>query len=92
MKYPDTYTIHLSKDYPVELDKLDIGDGFCIYSFDLCGECEWNRVAAKAGIAQSVNEKHIDIVNALKKRDADLARKTMYEHLQMVEDTLSDII
>lgn len=51
-----------------------------------------NRVAAKAGIAQSVNEKHIDIVNALKKRDADLARKTMYEHLQMVEDTLSDII
>ena len=47
MKHPDTYTIHLSKDYPVVLNKLDIGDGFCIYSFDLCGESEWNRVAAK---------------------------------------------
>ena len=46
MKHPDTYTIHLSKDYPIVLDKLDIGDGFCIYSFDMCGECEWNRVAA----------------------------------------------
>ena len=47
MKHPDTYTIHLSKDYPVVLNKLDIGDGFYIYSFDLCGESEWNRVAAK---------------------------------------------
>ena len=47
MKYPDTHTVYLSKDYPVVLDKIDIGDGFCIYSFDLCGECEHNRVAAK---------------------------------------------
>lgn len=47
MKHPDTYTIHLSADYPVVLDKLDIGGGFCIYSFDMCGESEWNRVAAK---------------------------------------------
>ena len=36
--YPDTYTIHLGEDYPIVLDKLDIGDGFCIYSFDMCGE------------------------------------------------------
>ena len=27
---------------------LDLGDGFYIYSFDMCGECEWNRVAAKS--------------------------------------------
>ena len=47
MKHPDTYTIHLAEDFPVVLDKLDIGDGFCIYSFDMCGESEWNRVAAK---------------------------------------------
>jgi len=47
MNQNDTYTIHLAPDYPVELDKLDIGDGFCIYSFDMTGECEWNRVAAK---------------------------------------------
>jgi adenine phosphoribosyltransferase len=24
-----------------------LGDGFYIYSFDMTGECEWNRVAAK---------------------------------------------
>ena len=47
MKYADTYTVYLSENYPVELPKLDIGDGFCIYSFDMTGECEWNRVAAK---------------------------------------------
>ena len=42
-----TYTVHLSPDYTVELPMLDIGDGFCIYSFDMTGECEWNRVAAE---------------------------------------------
>lgn len=42
-----SYTIHLTPDYSVELPMLDIGDGFCIYSFDMTGECEWNRVAAK---------------------------------------------
>ena len=46
MKQTGTYTIHLSPDYAVELPMLDIGDGFCIYSFDMTGECEWNRVAA----------------------------------------------
>ena len=46
MKYPDTHTVYLSEDYPITLNKLDIGDGFCIYSFDLCGESEWNRVAS----------------------------------------------
>ena len=47
MKFADTYTVHLSENYPVELPKLDIGDGVCIYSFDMTGECEWNRVAAE---------------------------------------------
>ena len=47
MEKNGTYTIHLSEDYAVELDMLDIGDGFCIYSFDMTGECEWNRVAAE---------------------------------------------
>jgi len=46
MKQTGTYTIHLSPDYAVELPLLDIGGGFCIYSFDMTGECEWNRVAA----------------------------------------------
>ena len=26
MKYADTYTVYLSENYPVELQKLDIGD------------------------------------------------------------------
>ena len=46
MEKKGTYTIHLSEDYAIELDMLDIGEGFCIYSFDMTGECEWNRVAA----------------------------------------------
>lgn len=47
MNKASTYTVHLSEDYAVELPMLDIGDGFCIYSFDMTGECEWNRVAAR---------------------------------------------
>ena len=46
MEKKGTYTIHLTDDYSIELDMLDIGEGFCIYSFDMTGECEWNRVAA----------------------------------------------
>ena len=44
--WPQTHTIHLAPDYAVELPLLDIGDGFRIYSFDMTGEAEWNRVAA----------------------------------------------
>ena len=47
MNKAGSYTIHLSEDYTVELPMLDLGDGFYIYSFDMTGECEWNRVAAK---------------------------------------------
>ena len=44
--WADTYTVHLSPDFSVNLPLLDIGDGFCIYSFDMTGEAQWNRVAA----------------------------------------------
>jgi adenine phosphoribosyltransferase len=47
MNQAGSYTVHLSEDYAVELPMLDLGDGFYIYSFDMTGECEWNRVAAK---------------------------------------------
>ena len=46
--WPSTYTIHLAPDYPVELPLLDLGGGFYIYSFDMTGEAEWNRVASAA--------------------------------------------
>lgn len=42
-----TKTIHLSENYKIEIPLLDIGNGFFIYSFDMTGECEWNRVAAE---------------------------------------------
>ena len=45
--WPQTHTVHLAPDYSVELPLLDIGDGFRIYSFDMTGEAEWNRVAAR---------------------------------------------
>ncbi len=47
MEEKNTYTVHLADDYAVELQQLDIGDGVSIYSFDMTGECEWNRVSAK---------------------------------------------
>lgn len=45
-KWPESYTVHLSPDFSVELPLLDIGGGFCIYSFDMTGEARWNREAA----------------------------------------------
>ena len=45
--WPQTHTIHLAPDYAVALPLLDIGDGFRIYSCDMTGEAEWNRVAAR---------------------------------------------
>ena len=48
MKKTGHYTVHLSDNYTVDLPMLDLGDGFYIYSFDMSGECEWNRVAAKS--------------------------------------------
>ena len=46
-QWPQTHRVYLAPDYPVDLQLMDIGDGFHIYSFDMTGECEWNRVAAR---------------------------------------------
>ena len=46
MEWPKTHRIHLSEDFSVDLALLDIGGGFSIYSFDMTGEAQWNRVAA----------------------------------------------
>ena len=46
-QWPETQRVYLAPDYPVDLQLMDIGDGFHIYSFDMTGECEWNRVAAR---------------------------------------------
>ena len=46
-QWPETHRVYLAPDYPVDLQLMDIGDGFHIYSFNMTGECEWNRVAAR---------------------------------------------
>ena len=48
MDFPETYTVRLSDDCEAELQMLDIGGGFRIYSFDMTGEAKWNREAAKS--------------------------------------------
>ena len=45
--WPETHKVYLAPDFSIDLPLLDIGDGFCIYSFDMTGEAEWNRVAAE---------------------------------------------
>ena len=47
MEFPATYTVRLSDECEAELQMLDIGDGFRIYSFDMTGEAKWNLEAAK---------------------------------------------
>ena len=47
MDWEKTYRVNLAPDFQVELPLLDIGGGFCIYSFDMTGESMWNRVSAR---------------------------------------------
>jgi adenine phosphoribosyltransferase len=48
MQWPRTWEIRLGGDYEISLPLMDLGEGFHIYSFDMTGESEWNRQAAKA--------------------------------------------
>lgn len=47
-QWPNSYTVRLDEDYTIELPLMDLGNDFYIYSFDMTGESEWNRHAAKA--------------------------------------------
>jgi DNA-binding FadR family transcriptional regulator len=51
-----------------------------------------NRASAKAHFSESVNKKHTEIVCALVERNASLSSQLMHEHLQMVEEAISDMI
>lgn len=46
-EWPKTWEIKLAPDYSISLPLIDIGGGFHIYSFDMTGEAEWNRIAAE---------------------------------------------
>jgi adenine phosphoribosyltransferase len=45
-EWPEVWRVQLGPDFGVDLPLLDIGNGFHIYSFDMTGEAEWNRIAA----------------------------------------------
>lgn len=47
-----------------------------------------NRVFAKSRLTHIVNKTHLEIVDALKKHDPELAQSLMYKHLEMVEGSL----
>jgi adenine phosphoribosyltransferase len=45
-EWPAVWKVNLAPDYEISLPLMDLGGGFKIYSFDMTGEAEWNRVAA----------------------------------------------
>lgn len=47
-KWPPLWKVHLGADLEIELPLMDLGNDFYIYSFDMTGESQWNRHAAKA--------------------------------------------
>lgn len=46
-EWSKTLKVHLGPEYEIDLPLMDLGGGFHIYSFDMTGEAEWNREAAK---------------------------------------------
>lgn len=48
IKWPQVWKVCLGADYEIELPLMDLGNDFYIYSFDMTGESQWNRHAAKA--------------------------------------------
>lgn len=47
-KWPSKWKVSLGADYEIELPLMDLDNDFYIYSFDMTGESQWNRHAAKA--------------------------------------------
>ena len=45
-EWPEVWGVQLGSEFTVNLPLIDIGNGFHIYSFDMTGEAEWNRIAA----------------------------------------------
>lgn len=46
-EWPEVWKVQLDPGFEISLPLMDIGDGFCIYSFDMTGEAEWNCIAAR---------------------------------------------
>ena len=46
-EWPEVWKVQLAPGFEISLPLINLGGGFHIYSFDMTGEAEWNRVAAK---------------------------------------------
>jgi len=46
-EWPEEWKVQLAPGYEIGLPLINLGGGFYIYSFDMTGEAEWNRVAAE---------------------------------------------
>jgi adenine phosphoribosyltransferase len=71
--WPKTWAIQLAPDYEVSLPLVDIGGGFHIYSFDMTGEAEWNRVAA-GQLTQKLNGYSFDTFVTVQTKSSGLAQ------------------
>jgi adenine phosphoribosyltransferase len=47
-EWPEVWKVRLGPELEISLPLTNLGGGFYIYSFDMTGEAEWNRVAAKS--------------------------------------------
>lgn len=47
-QWPRSWKVRLDEEFEISLPLVDLGGGFYIYSFDMTGESEWNRRAARA--------------------------------------------
>lgn len=47
-KWPLVWKVRLSTELEIELPLMELGDDFYIYSFDMTGEAQWNKHAARS--------------------------------------------
>jgi adenine phosphoribosyltransferase len=82
--WPATWTVHLGPDYPVELPLMDLGNGFFIYSFDMTGEAEWNRHAARA-LQQRLSDYNFYSFVTVQTKSSGLTQTIASEHKSYLE-------
>ena len=47
-KWPPVWKVRLGSELEIDLPLMELGNDFYIYSFDMTGESQWNKHAAKA--------------------------------------------
>lgn len=83
-QWPESWKVHLSPSFEISLPLMDIGDGFYIYSFDMTGECEWNRVAA-ASLREKLAPYSFDAFVTVQTKSCGLTQAISGEHKSYLE-------